>query len=599
MRRGWWLLGVWLLLLGGARAQTMVQFNTTPSPAKVYLRIDPNREPTFLGMSNKPIALNLDDLEGQASYTFVLRADDHLDTWSTLQDLDQFPAGSNGRKQAEKQWESLRRGVWPPPDDGEYKMGRIVLERAMVSTVVFWTYPPGAEVWMPNVSSPGAQGKPIGVSGQPIQLQSADFWSPQTRVLNDPQVQFKNVRYYADSEILTTTGLMERAATGQVARFPEEGTYGLTPTSSLGPIYWFARLHPVVAAAGGTGTLALLVGAFVWRRRQKSAMASMQAREKRLALLENDARHKEDSWIGKQLGKWRITGKLGSGGMAVVYRAIDDADLLLGDEAPPVALKLMNADLSDNEEFRKRFEREIDVCKKLQDPAIVRVEDFGDQDGHLYLVMELVDGQPLREFVREKFPILEALSYFEQILAGLAHAHREGVVHRDIKPDNIMITKAGKVKIMDFGLARKQDVNTQITQSGAVLGTPAYVSPEQITGGGMNKSSDQYSLGITFYEILTGRRPFTNEDSVALLFSHLSEQATSMREWRPEIPEAVDKVVLRMLLKDPSERFSNLEDCLKALKAARVNNRESGPGPGPLLNPKRGDRESYNTNIAN
>lgn len=560
-----------------------VQFKTAPATARVLLRTDPDRQPELLGTADRPIKLDLAQLARFDSATLVFQAPGYLDTWNVVQNPYRLQGGA--RAQGEEQWKSLRAGVWPPARQGY----QVELKPDDEKTVVFWTYPPQAAVYVTSVSAPHGQGKPVGFAGQPIRLKSSGFWDPAKQTLRDPEVQFRGVKYYDDSTPIVASGVLDNG------RFPEKGLFQLTTPYWWAPLYYYARLHPTQLAFGIPLVVGGMIGGVVVFFRRRRQMEFMLAREKRLAQLENDARYKEDQWLGKLLGRWRLMSKLGAGGMAVVYRAIDDADLLLGEEAPGVALKLMNVELSDNEEFRKRFEREINVCKKLNDPAIVRLEDFGDQDGHLYLVMELVDGQPLRDFVRANFPLGEALEYFEQILTGLAHAHREGVVHRDIKPDNIMVSKEGRIKIMDFGLARSQAVNTQITQSGAVLGTPAYVSPEQITGGGMNKSSDQYSLGITFYELLTGRRPFTNEDSVALLFSHLSEQATSMREWRPEIPESIDKVVLRMLLKDPSERFADLEECLKALKAARKDTSETPPSPDAMPQPRS---KSYNTNIA-
>lgn len=586
-------LALWLLLSSVLWAQTedtlTVQFHTSVPAARVYLRVNPaDPSPKFLGTSDRPLKIDASELQGQPSYSFIFKAPGYLETWDTLYDLDRNKG--TARNTAVRQWEALRKGTWPADRQ------QVIMKQDADITVVFWTYPPGAEVWR-DVSSPGATGKPIGISGQPIRMTVGDFWDPEKRTSRDPEVEFRNVKYYEDAKVMAA-GLLP--ANGEIGPgtyyFPgQTSVFNLAPKSAWGPIYWYCKLHPLVPALGVPLVLGLLLAGGTYEVRRRKAMARALARDNRLADLEKERRHKEDQWVGALLGKWRLLKKLGAGGMAVVYQAIDDEDLLLGENAPSVALKLMNVELSDNDEFRKRFEREINVCKKLQDPAIVRVEDFGNQDGHLYLVMEYIDGVPLRDLVREKFPIKEAIGYFEQILGGLAHAHKEGVVHRDLKPDNIMVTKDGRIKIMDFGLARKQDVNTQITQSGAVLGTPAYVSPEQITGGGMNKSSDQYSLGITFYEVLTGRRPFTNEDSVALLFSHLSEQATSMREWRPEIPEAIDRVILRMLMKDPSERYSDLEECLKALKEAALQQDEVPRGP--LLTPPE-KRESFNTNIA-
>ncbi len=591
------LIVLLLLLAGPVMGETVkVHFKTSPKNVKVFLRVAPESQPQYLGTSgDQPVELDLDRLRGQPNYTLIFRADGYLDQWVYVHDPS-FAQGGMAQSLARRQWDSLRQGVWPPAEEGP----QVELKPDLEMSLDFRTYPPGAAVYLSNVSSPKAEGKVIGLSGQRIILRDSNFWHPETSSFKDPVIEFRTettengkprifVEHYRSSSSMPATGVL---TTG---RFPAEGDHLLAPKSWWAPYYWYAKLHPIQLAIGIPLLLAALGGATVYELRRRKVMRYLRAREARLADLEKMALNREDKWIGTLLGNWRVMSKLGAGGMAVVYKAISDDDLLLGDEAPAVAIKLMNLDLSENDEFRKRFQREIQVSRKLSDPAIVRVVDFGDKDGHLYLAMELVEGVPLRDYVRPNFPIGEALHYFEQMLRGLAHAHKEGVVHRDIKPDNIMVTKDGRIKIMDFGLARDQAVNTQITQSGSVLGTPAYVSPEQITGGGMNKSSDQYSLGITFYEILTGRRPFANEDSVALLFSHLSEKVVSMREWRPEIPASIDEVVLRMLAKDPSERYPNLEECLEALQKAAQDRTESALDSAitPQEKPK-----SYNTNVA-
>ncbi len=573
------------LLCLSARGQTvLVDFKTIPNGEPFEVSVLIGTQVHVLGHTGKPFKVDLSILKGQPDYKFIYRKPGYLDTWSVL--LDPSQPGGTGEK-ARKQWDSLQHGVWPPPDEStghpDIPTGAVWVPRDELVGVVFFTHPTGARVFREQAGGDDY----LGVSGEEITLKLKDFWDQ--RKLNEPRIYFV-LDHYKKTDPVKATGLWN------ALRYPPTpNVYQLEPATWWAPGYYWSRAHPMLAITMLLSLVAVLTGGTTYELRRRKTINDLRARHAVLAKLENTALNREDKWIGKLFGNWRVMSKLGAGGMAVVYKAISDDDLLLGDEAPAVALKLMNLDLSENDEFRKRFQREIQVSRKLSDPAIVRVVDFGDKDGHLYLAMELVEGVPLRDYVRPGFPIGEALHYFEQMLRGLAHAHKEGVVHRDIKPDNIMVTKDGRIKIMDFGLARDQAVNTQITQSGSVLGTPAYVSPEQITGGGMNKSSDQYSLGITFYEILTGRRPFANEDSVALLFSHLSEKVVSMREWRPEIPDSIDKVVLRMLAKDPSERFANLEECLAALLQAAQEPRESDPAPAPAA---QDERKSYNTNVA-
>lgn len=573
------------LSLRAVEAETaLVEFKTLP-PEGVEVSVQVGGQQKPLGVSGKPLSLDLDLLKGQKDYKFIFRKEGYLETWSVM--VDPGEPGNFGAKGTE-QLESLRQGVWPPAGEPsghpDVPNGVVFLPRDDLMEVVFFTNPSGARVFREQAGGNDF----LGLSGELIPLRLSAFWNPQTR-LAEPRVFFE-LEHYKKTDPVKAAGLWENL------RYPPKpNTLQLEPAVWWAPTYYWVMANPVPAIAILLGVVGSLAGGTIYTLRHREILKRLRARDAVVAELEKSALNREDKWIGKLLGNWRVMSKLGAGGMAVVYKAISDDDLLLGDEAPAVAIKLMNLDLSENDEFRKRFQREIQVSRKLSDPAIVRVVDFGDKDGHLYLAMELVEGVPLRDYVRPNFPIGEALQYFEQMLRGLAHAHKEGVVHRDIKPDNIMVTKDGRIKIMDFGLARDQAVNTQITQSGSVLGTPAYVSPEQITGGGMNKSSDQYSLGITFYEVLTGRRPFANEDSVALLFSHLSEKVVSMREWRPEIPASIDGVVLRMLAKDPSERFANLEECLAALQQAAQDRRESEtqPAPAPQDQPK-----SYNTNVA-
>ena len=220
-----------------------------------------------------------------------------------------------------------------------------------------------------------------------------------------------------------------------------------------------------------------------------------------------------------------------------------------------------------------RFNREVEVSNTLNHRNIVQLIDWGEEDKMLYLVMEIVDGDTLREETKEPMSEERFLELFRQISAGLEHAHQQGIVHRDLKPTNIMLTSKGIIKIMDLGLAKSASQAHKVTQTGDALGTPAYMPPEQISGGTLTPKSDQYALGIVAYEMLTGGRiPFEGdpEDPMKLIMQQLSEKPPPIREWRPSIPEALEKAINRMLEKDPNARFESMAKAFEALEEAIV-----------------------------
>ncbi|HXE71449.1 MAG TPA: serine/threonine-protein kinase, partial [Candidatus Nitrosotenuis sp.] len=308
-------------------------------------------------------------------------------------------------------------------------------------------------------------------------------------------------------------------------------------------------------------------------QRDRSAKA---ARLRRLDELQARA-DQSDPLAMTVLGRYRLVERLGSGGMASVYRGLPEDTL---DANQAVAVKVMQKDLAQEEEFRRRFHREIKVVKGLHHPNIVSLIDWGEQDGLLYLVMELVRGQPLTSRIPETgLPLGQAMQYLRPLFAALLYAHSQNVIHRDLKPDNVMVDEQGRVKVMDFGLAKSHDVS-RITRTGSAMGTPAYMPPEQFTGGSPDQRSDQYSLGVVIYEMLTGRRPFEEEDTMVMLFKHMSEPPPPLRSLRPDLPEAVEPVVLRMLNKDPEERYPDLAAALQALEEASQGASSAGTAPG-------------------
>lgn len=261
---------------------------------------------------------------------------------------------------------------------------------------------------------------------------------------------------------------------------------------------------------------------------------------------------------------------IGGGGMANVYLAHDD---ILGRD---VAVKILRLDYANNEEFIKRFHREAQSVTTLSHPNIVNMYDVGEEDGIYYLVMEYVPGQTLKQYIDQRgmLPIGEALDIMEQLTSAMAHAHHFEIVHRDIKPHNILIRNDGVVKVTDFGIATATSATT-ITHTNSVLGSVHYLSPEQARGGIANKQSDIYSLGIVMFELLTGRQPFSGESAVAIALKHLQNETPSPKRWNPDIPQSVENIILKATAKDPFHRYQSANamkrDIETALYPERIN----------------------------
>lgn len=258
--------------------------------------------------------------------------------------------------------------------------------------------------------------------------------------------------------------------------------------------------------------------------------------------------------------RYRVDELIGRGGMASVYRGYD---VTLGRE---VAIKILKHDLAVDTAFRTRFRMEAQAASRMSHPAIVRVFDAGEDteigtDGRPrpvpYIVMELVQGRLLKDVIAEgPVPTTDALRYTDGILEALEYSHRAGVVHRDIKPGNVMVTPAGQVKVMDFGIARAvSDSSSTVAETTAIIGTAAYFSPEQAKGEPVDARADLYSAGVVLYELLTGRQPFRGDTPVAVAYQHVSETPIAPSEANEDVPRALDAVVLRALAKDPFQRF--------------------------------------------
>jgi eukaryotic-like serine/threonine-protein kinase len=253
-------------------------------------------------------------------------------------------------------------------------------------------------------------------------------------------------------------------------------------------------------------------------------------------------------------GRYKILRKLGAGGMADVYLAEDQE---LGRR---VAIKILNDRHANDEQFVERFRREAKNAAGLSHPNIVSIFDRGQAEGTYYIAMEYLDGRSLKELItaRGPAPIHVAVDYARQILAALRVAHRQGVVHRDIKPHNVLVDSEGRVKVTDFGIARAGP--SQMTEEGSIIGTAQYLSPEQAQGAPVTPSSDLYSVGIVLYELLTGTVPFAGETPVELAMKHLSKVPDPPSRLRPEVPRDLDFVVMRALAKTPEERYQSADE---------------------------------------
>src|SRR6058998_4226121 len=253
-------------------------------------------------------------------------------------------------------------------------------------------------------------------------------------------------------------------------------------------------------------------------------------------------------------GRYRIERRLGSGGMADVYCAYDHQ---LGRQ---IALKMLHRRFARDREFVERFRREASAAAGLQHPNVVGVFDRGEYDGTYYIAMEYLPGKTLKDVIREEAPLdqLRAIDYAIQILHAASFAHRRGVVHRDIKPHNVIVGGDGRLKVTDFGIARAGA--SEMTETGSIMGTAQYLSPEQAQGAPVDPRSDLYSLGIVLYEMLTGHVPFTGDTPVEIAMKHLSQVPEPPSKLRSEVPHDLDAIVMRALAKDPDQRYSSAEE---------------------------------------
>ena len=283
--------------------------------------------------------------------------------------------------------------------------------------------------------------------------------------------------------------------------------------------------------------------------------------------------------------RYELRELVGAGGMSSVYKA---HDRLL---ERTVALKVLHERFVNDDEHVERFKHEARAVAQLSHPNIVTVIDRGERDGRQFIVFEYVDGENLKELVLREAPLAEgdAVRLVLQIAQALAFAHQHGLIHRDVKPQNVLLPESGEAKVTDFGIARSLDMQGGITQTGTVMGTSDYIAPEQARGVKATAQTDVYALGIVLYELLTGDVPFTGDNFVAVAMQHINEPVPSVRDRRPDVSSRLDAAVRRALAKSPRDRFPSM-DAFAAELQASVAEPHNGAGPADdtiVVTPRR------------
>jgi serine/threonine protein kinase len=270
--------------------------------------------------------------------------------------------------------------------------------------------------------------------------------------------------------------------------------------------------------------------------------------------------------IGKTVGQYQIVEQIGKGGMATIFKAYQPAIDRY------VAIKVLPRELAQDPNFVKRFVHEAKAIAALEHPHILPVHDFGTADDINYMVMRYVKGGTLADIMGTHVSLDRTVKYVANVARALDYAHRSGVVHRDIKPSNILIDEHGEVLLTDFGIAKIMEgsQSTQLTAAGSILGTPAYMSPEQAQGGSIDGRSDIYSLGVVLYELLTGEPPYQGETPYAVVLKHVSDPLPPPRQKNPNVPEDFERIVFRAMAKNPHDRFDTAADMATALEGALI-----------------------------
>ncbi|MGC9054906.1 MAG: serine/threonine protein kinase, partial [Candidatus Hydrogenedens sp.] len=274
----------------------------------------------------------------------------------------------------------------------------------------------------------------------------------------------------------------------------------------------------------------------------------------------------EDSQIPKKIGKYEIIREIGKGAMGVVYEGYDP--IIKRKVAIKTARKDLSVSASIADEIFIRFTREAIMAGQIQHPNVVTIYDMGDEGGLAYIVMEYIEGEDLKSLIGQKktWSLDEIVRIANATCNALNETHKHKIVHRDIKPSNILITKDGNIKLTDFGVARLPD--STLTQEGTLIGTPHYMSPEQFTGGKIDGKSDQFSLAVVLYELITGEKPFVGDTLNVIMHKVLRTQPLPPSDLNIRVPKELDSVIMKAMSKNPDERYENMEEFSKALNNA-------------------------------
>ncbi|MBI4881021.1 MAG: protein kinase [Planctomycetes bacterium] len=276
---------------------------------------------------------------------------------------------------------------------------------------------------------------------------------------------------------------------------------------------------------------------------------------------------------GTLVGPYRVVKRVGRGGMGSVYEALDER------AGTRVALKVLSPELAQREDFVARFHRESRVLARMSDPRIAKVFFNGAAEGLPFFAMEFIDGRNLEEILQDEGPLdpQQAVHFMAEAAVGLAAAVDHGLIHRDVKPTNLLIDGEGRLRIVDFGLAKTVDSESRLTVTGAVIGTPFYLSPEQGLGKPVDQRSDIYSLGATFYHLLGGRPPFDAESPVSIIMKHVNEPPEPLTERNARVPEPLARVVMRCIAKDPRRRYQDYDELIDDLEAIKAGEPVTAP----------------------
>lgn len=423
---------------------------------------------------------------------------------------------------------------------------RATSRQARADEITFYTQPTGARVLRELPRGEAERFETLGVSGKPIPL--ATWADPSGRLPAQVEVFFELEGHWIAHRTIPAAELHTGVWPG-----PSEEVVRLEPSSAYQAVYWAVRGRPVLTLLAMTSLL--LTAVFAWR----TSLA-----RRRGAALEALVVDAGSGLTGKVLGEFRLAEKIGSGGWGEVYRAVPDHSL---DPAKSVAIKVLWPDRIDAESLQ-RVERELRLSSSLAHPNIVRVFEHGQLGRLTYIVMEYLPGRTLDALIPDHgLPATEALRYLEGVAQGLIHAHGQRVVHRDVKPENVMVS-GDRVKLLDFGLAKREG-HANLTATHAMLGTPAYIAPEQIRcTRDVDARADQYAFACLAYELLCGHPPHVSHDAIELLTHHQAKPAPLLGDQRPEYAGAVSSVLAKMLERDPSLRYPNLAQAFAELRAA-------------------------------